>query len=137
MIANEKEVSHFWPFYWCQKPYQLTSWKKAKHFTYRCKKYILQFLVIKPFATLFMMTVYPLLEHNFSWAVTLPAYTANGRLRCELGGHDLHLVLALLPGALLPRTEETASALLADAQVPNYQSHAFLYFLADDRDQYA
>lgn len=69
MIANEKEVSHFWPFHYCQKPYQLTSWKKAKHFTYRCKKYILQFLVIKPFATLFMMTVYPLLERNFSWAV--------------------------------------------------------------------
>lgn len=69
MIANEKEVSHFWPFHYCQKPYQLTSWKKAKHFTYRCKKYILQFLVIKPFATLFMIVVYPLLEDHFSWAV--------------------------------------------------------------------
>lgn len=72
MIAHEKEVSHFWPFYYCQKPYQLTSWKKAKHFTYRCKKYILQFLVIKPFATLFMMTVYPLLERHFDWAVSQP-----------------------------------------------------------------
>lgn len=71
MIANEKEVAHFWPFNYCQKPYQLTSWKKAKHFTYRCKKYILQFLVIKPLATLFMIVFYPFLERNLSFAVTL------------------------------------------------------------------
>lgn len=68
MIANEKEVSHFWPFHYCQKPYQLTSWKKAKYFTYRCKKYILQFLVVKPAATLFMIVVYPLIA-DFSWGV--------------------------------------------------------------------
>ena len=42
------------PVNYFQKPYQLTSWQKAKYFTYRCKKYILQFLIIKPMATLFL-----------------------------------------------------------------------------------
>lgn len=59
MIEHEKEVHHFWPFGYCQKPYQLTHWKKAKYFTYRCKKYVLQFLVVKIATTLLMYIIYP------------------------------------------------------------------------------
>lgn len=59
MIQYEKEVHHFCPFSYCQKPYQLTHWKKAKYFTYRCKKYVLQFLVVKLFTTLLMYIIYP------------------------------------------------------------------------------
>ena len=59
MIAHEKEVHHFWPFGYCQKPYQLTHWKKAKYFTYRCKKWVMQFLVVKVFTTLLMYVIYP------------------------------------------------------------------------------
>ena len=59
MVKHAKEVHHFWPFYYCQKAYQLTHWKKAKYFTYRCKKYVLQFLVIKLVTTLIMYIIYP------------------------------------------------------------------------------
>lgn len=59
MISHQKEIHHFWPFSYCQKPYQLTHWKKAKYFTYRCKKYVLQFLVIKLVTTLLMYVIYP------------------------------------------------------------------------------
>ena len=64
MIAHEKEIHHFWPVYYCQKPYQLTHWKKAKYFTYRCKKYVLQFLVVKCFTTLLMSLIYPNQGHE-------------------------------------------------------------------------
>lgn len=59
MIENEKEVHHFFPFNYCQKPYQLTHWKKAKYFTYRCKKYVLQFLIVKLATTFLMYVIYP------------------------------------------------------------------------------
>ena len=59
MVRYEKEVHHFWPFHYCQKAYQLTHWKKAKYFTYRCKKYVLQFLVVKLSTTLLMYIIYP------------------------------------------------------------------------------
>ena len=59
MIQHEKEVHHFWPFGYCQKPYQLTHWKKAKYFTYRCKKYVMQFVVVKVLTTLLMYIIYP------------------------------------------------------------------------------
>ncbi len=52
-------MHHFWPFHYCQKPYQLTHWKKAKYFTYRCKKWVMQFLVVKVFTTLLMYIIYP------------------------------------------------------------------------------
>lgn len=52
-------MPHFFPFSLCQKPYQLTHWKKAKYFTYRCKKYVLQFLIVKVATTLIMYIVYP------------------------------------------------------------------------------
>ena len=59
MVAHEKEVHHFWPFNLCQKAYQLTHWKKAKYFTYRCKKFVLQFLVIKLIASLIIYAILP------------------------------------------------------------------------------
>ena len=62
MIQNENEVHHFFPFNLCQKPYQLTNWKKAKYFTYRCKKYVLQFLVVKVVTTILMYFVFPMTE---------------------------------------------------------------------------
>lgn len=65
MIEYEKEVHHFFPFNYCQKPYQLTNWKKAKYFTYRCKKYVLQFLIVKLVVTLVLYIIYPdVLEHT-------------------------------------------------------------------------
>lgn len=90
MIEHEKEVPHFFPFNLCQKPYQLTHWKKAKYFTYRCKKYVLQFLIVKVFSTFVLYIVYPKLlnediEHGdvsssyayvssiLSWAVAISA----------------------------------------------------------------
>ena len=59
MIAHQKNVCHLWTFYHYQKPYQLTNWKKAKYFTYRCKKYVLQFLVVKILTTFILYIVYP------------------------------------------------------------------------------
>lgn len=85
MIEHEKEVSHFWPFYYCQKPYQLTNWKKAKYFTYRCKKYVLQFLVVKILTTFILYIVYPeilnagesdsyaYVSSSLSWTVAISA----------------------------------------------------------------
>lgn len=64
MIGHEREVPHFFPFNYCQKPYQLTSWQKAKYFTYRCKKYILQFLIIKPLATVLLYVLDPIISRN-------------------------------------------------------------------------
>ena len=64
MIMHENEVPHFFPFNLCQKPYQLTNWKKAKYFTYRCKKYVLQFLIVKVVTTLLMYIVYPRTEEH-------------------------------------------------------------------------
>lgn len=86
MIEHEKEVPHFFPFNICQKPYQLTHWKKAKYFTYRCKKYVLQFLIVKVFSTFILYVVYPeILENSITsgsyyylsyilgWAVAISA----------------------------------------------------------------
>ena len=64
MIKNEKQVHHIFPFNYCQKPYQLTHWKKAKYFTYRCKKYVLQFLIVK-LATTFLMYILYGNEQNY------------------------------------------------------------------------
>lgn len=59
MVAHEREIHHFWPFGYCQKPYMLTHWKKAKYFTYRCKKWVMQFVIVKLATTLLMYFVYP------------------------------------------------------------------------------
>ena len=73
MIGHEKEVSHIFPFNMCQKPYQLTSWQKAKYFTYRCKKYILQFLVIKPMATILLYVLDLLISRDSHLAEVIAA----------------------------------------------------------------
>jgi hypothetical protein len=59
MVEYEQEVHHFWPFGYFQKPYMLTHWKKAKYFTYRCKKWVMQFVVVKIATTLLMYIIYP------------------------------------------------------------------------------
>lgn len=47
-----KQVHHMWPFNYCFRAYKLSSEGKAKYFTYRCKKYVLQCFVIKPIAAI-------------------------------------------------------------------------------------
>ena len=64
MVAHEQEIHHFWPFSYCQKPYMLTHWKKAKYFTYRCKKRVMQFVVVKIGTTLLMYIIYPNEKHE-------------------------------------------------------------------------
>ncbi|KAL4435963.1 hypothetical protein ABPG74_022198 [Tetrahymena malaccensis] len=55
MIEHEKQVVHMFPFNLCTKPYKLTCPAKAKYFTYRCKKYVLQFFVFKPILSVFLL----------------------------------------------------------------------------------
>ena len=51
-------MPHSCPCSWFYKPYQLTDWRKAKYFTYRCKKFILQYFIIKVVTTLMMYIMY-------------------------------------------------------------------------------
>lgn len=53
------EIPHKYPFLYFLKPYQISSWLKAKFFIYRCKRAIFQFIVIKIIITLFLLLVYP------------------------------------------------------------------------------
>ncbi len=52
-------MPHQYPFSYFQKPYQLSSWIKAKFFTYRCKRAILQFIICKIVTSAFLILIYP------------------------------------------------------------------------------
>ncbi|CAD8145630.1 unnamed protein product [Paramecium octaurelia] len=59
MIQNEEYIEHLWPFNHCSRKYYLTTESKAKYFTYRCKKFVLQYCIIKPVFTLFLIVSQP------------------------------------------------------------------------------
>ncbi|CAD8158715.1 unnamed protein product [Paramecium pentaurelia] len=59
MIQNEEYIEHLWPFNHCSRKYYLTTVSKAKYFTYRCKKFVLQYCIIKPIFTFLLIFSQP------------------------------------------------------------------------------
>lgn len=59
MMSQAKEVPHDFPCSYFQKPYQLSNWIKAKYFTYRCMRAIIQYILVKIVTTIFLALVYP------------------------------------------------------------------------------
>ena len=53
------EVPHAYPFSYFQKPYQLSNWVKAKFFSYRCVRAVLQYVIMKIVTTAIFVLVYP------------------------------------------------------------------------------
>jgi magnesium-transporting ATPase (P-type) len=51
----------------------LTHWKKAKYFTYRCKKWVMQFVVVKLVTTLLMYLIYPNEQQELNGDAAAPA----------------------------------------------------------------
>ena len=62
MIEHTHEVPHDVPFSYFQKPYQLSNWMKAKFFSIRCKRAVLQYILIKIVTSAFLFIVYPNFE---------------------------------------------------------------------------
>ncbi|KRW98764.1 hypothetical protein PPERSA_03899 [Pseudocohnilembus persalinus] len=60
-----KVVYHMWPFNYCGKPYKLSSTGKAKYFTYRCKKMVLQCFVLKPIAAIIYIICTPFQDNIY------------------------------------------------------------------------
>lgn len=71
MIKHEEAIYHLWPVNYCTDRYLLTTYiykyrylnrkAKAKYFTYRCKKFVLQYFVIKPVLTIILLIMHPFL----------------------------------------------------------------------------
>lgn len=59
MYESSSEVPHDYPWNYFQKPYQLSSWRKAKFFTNRCKRGVFQYLILKIVISIFFILVYP------------------------------------------------------------------------------
>lgn len=59
MCESSKEVPHDCPYNYCQKPFQLSSWHKAKFFTARCKRAILQYIIVKIVTSIILGLLYP------------------------------------------------------------------------------
>ncbi|CAD8128304.1 unnamed protein product [Paramecium sonneborni] len=69
MIEHEKEIHHLWPVNYCTERYLLSTKAKAKYFTYRCKKFVLQYCVVKPVLTIIIIFLHPF--HNKLYAQRL------------------------------------------------------------------
>lgn len=52
-------MPHDYPCSYFQKPYQLSSWIKAKFFSHRCKRAILQYLILKIVTSALFVVIYP------------------------------------------------------------------------------
>ena len=52
-------MPHDFPCSYFQKPYQLSNWIKAKFFSHRCKRAVLQYIMVKIFTTIFLVVIYP------------------------------------------------------------------------------
>ncbi len=52
-------MPHDFPCSYFQKPYQLSNWRKAKFFSHRCKKAVIQYILLKIVTTIFLYVVYP------------------------------------------------------------------------------
>ena len=59
MHESSSEVPHDYPCNYFQKPYQLSNWRKAKFFTNRCKRGVLQYILVKIAFGTFFVIVYP------------------------------------------------------------------------------
>lgn len=59
MCVTTTEIPHDYPCNYLQKPYQLSSWRKAKYFANRCKRAILQFIIINIVVSIFFIVIYP------------------------------------------------------------------------------
>ncbi|EGR30876.1 transmembrane protein 184c, putative [Ichthyophthirius multifiliis] len=69
MCQSQKEIHHMFPFNKCTKPYKLTSTAKAKYFTYRCKKFVLQCFVLKPICSLILIILAIFQEYSIPFIV--------------------------------------------------------------------
>jgi len=61
-IKLTSEIPHDCPTNYFQKPYQLSNWRKAKYFTHRCKRAILQFILINLITSGLLSLMYPNFE---------------------------------------------------------------------------
>lgn len=59
MCAGASQILHDTPCNYFQKPYQLSNWRKAKFFVMRCKRAVLQFILIKIATSALLCLVYP------------------------------------------------------------------------------
>jgi hypothetical protein len=59
MYESNNEVPHDCPWNYFQKPYQISNWRKAKFFTNRCKRGVLQYIIVKIVFGIFFVVVYP------------------------------------------------------------------------------
>ena len=57
LMKTDSEISHMCPISICTSPYRVSCKAKAKFFVYRCKRYIMQFLIIKPGASLILLVM--------------------------------------------------------------------------------
>lgn len=84
LLVNQEhnEIQHVFPFNYCSKPYKLNDITKAKYFVYRCKKFILQFLIVKPSSALLQLFLhfYIIEKSNDGFAKTL--YSIIGWVVC-------------------------------------------------------
>lgn len=138
MINNEEAIYHLWPFNYCTDRYLLTTYAsspptpskaKAKYFTYRCKKFVLQYFVLKPVLTIFIMALHPFLgSRSVVRSTSTPATNHRG---ARFGDHHQRVLLALLPDSLLLRAEEAAGAAPAAAEVSDHQDNALFHVLAE------
>lgn len=59
MCDATSQITHNTPCNYFQKPYQLSNWHKAQYFVKRCKRALLQFIIIKIVTSIFLCLVYP------------------------------------------------------------------------------
>jgi len=67
MCEYESEIHHLWPVNYCTRPYKLTNIAKAKYFTYRYKKFILQCFVLKPLIAILEIVGTLLFHDSSTW----------------------------------------------------------------------
>ena len=60
------------PLNMCFKPYILSNTYKAKYFTYRCKKMVLQCFVLKPVLSVITLFIIPLAD--ISWLSNITSF---------------------------------------------------------------
>lgn len=59
MCDAASEIKHDTPCNYFQKAYQLPNWHKAQYFVARCKRAVLQFIIIKIATSIVLCVVYP------------------------------------------------------------------------------
>lgn len=88
-------VSHDYPCNTWLKSYQLSNWHKANYFVVRCKKALLQFILIKIATSILMCIVYPEYELHIHTQPTWD-YIIYNRLNLGLLDNDYLIVFRLL-----------------------------------------